>query len=206
MALRRAWRPVAGLSSEHGAGDCEQAVRDRGFPVGGGGYVHPQGRVQKRRPGHRISCGNRLTVMTGTSSSSVSMNAARPSGPNASGGVELHAFDLCPVSLHDTVDHRRDLRGRIRVKRRDLPAALLFEAARALLALHPLRHSTTGLILLSHNKMRVRKDAYRGMSGGGDAVVDGRLPVGVSPAQSLGSHGGWFARESESIPGGGMCS
>ena len=29
MILRRLWRPVAGLVSEHGAGDREQAVRDR---------------------------------------------------------------------------------------------------------------------------------------------------------------------------------
>ena len=28
MILGRAWRPVAGLASEHGAGDREQAVRD----------------------------------------------------------------------------------------------------------------------------------------------------------------------------------
>ena len=34
---------------------------------------------------HRIGCGSRLTVMTGTSNSSVSMNATRPSGPKASG-------------------------------------------------------------------------------------------------------------------------
>lgn len=34
---------------------------------------------------HRICRGSRLTVMTGTSNSSVSMNAARPSGPKASG-------------------------------------------------------------------------------------------------------------------------
>ena len=29
MILRRAWRPVAGLGSQHGAGDRKQAVRDR---------------------------------------------------------------------------------------------------------------------------------------------------------------------------------
>ncbi len=42
------------------------------------------GRVVVNRD-QRISAGIRLTVMTGTSNSSVSTNATRPSGPNASG-------------------------------------------------------------------------------------------------------------------------
>ena len=39
MILRQAWRPVAGLGSEHGAGDREQAVRDRTQGTGVGGHA-----------------------------------------------------------------------------------------------------------------------------------------------------------------------
>ena len=39
MILRRAWRPVAGLGSEHGAGDGGQAVRDGTQGAGANGDV-----------------------------------------------------------------------------------------------------------------------------------------------------------------------
>ena len=58
-------------------------VLDQPGAGGSAGGVRPA--AESVSSSYRTRCGNRLTVITGTSNSSVSTNATSPSGPNASG-------------------------------------------------------------------------------------------------------------------------